>query len=258
LLVNIAALLLTIAVAQRAEAQARPFEIADNSFLVEEAFNQEPGIFQNIFNIRVGEDGNWEATFTQEWPVFTQTHQFSYTMPYLSVEGRSGLGDVFLNYRWQALTEAEGRPAFSPRLSLILPTNSVADSTAGWQVNLPVSKQFRDAYVHANVGFTHTPTFETSAGDVSLLVPHLAGSVIFRVLPMFHAMVEQVVSWPDADGGEGAATVYTFSPGFRTGWNSGDAQTIFGFAVPLSFADGESNVGVFGYFSYELPFIRRP
>jgi hypothetical protein len=128
----------------------------------------------------------------------------------------------------------------------------------GWQVNLPISKQFGDVYVHGNVGFTHTPTFETSAGDISVFEPHLAGSVIFRVLPMFHAMVEQVVSWPDADAGEGSATVYTFSPGFRTGWNSGDAQTIFGFAVPLSFADGESNAGVFGYFSYELPFVKRP
>jgi len=33
---------------------------------------------------------------------------------------------------------------------------------------------------------------------------------------------------------------------------------IFGFAVPLAFADGESNAGVFGYFSYELPFVKRP
>jgi hypothetical protein len=37
--------------ADPASAQGRvsPFGIYDNSFLVEEAFNQEPGIFQNIF-----------------------------------------------------------------------------------------------------------------------------------------------------------------------------------------------------------------
>jgi DtxR family Mn-dependent transcriptional regulator len=40
------ALVLTMAVG--AEAQDTPFQILDNSFLVEEAFNQEPGIFQNI------------------------------------------------------------------------------------------------------------------------------------------------------------------------------------------------------------------
>ncbi len=45
-----------------------PFRISDNSFLVEEAFNQEAGIFQNIFGAtRI--DGQWAATFTQEWPV---------------------------------------------------------------------------------------------------------------------------------------------------------------------------------------------
>ena len=32
---------------------ARPFEITDNSFLVEEAFNQEANIFQNIFGLAV-------------------------------------------------------------------------------------------------------------------------------------------------------------------------------------------------------------
>src|SRR5918992_1519983 len=43
-----------------------PFEISDNSFLVEEAFNQEAGVFQNIFNLVVADGGEWEAGFTQE------------------------------------------------------------------------------------------------------------------------------------------------------------------------------------------------
>src|SRR6185503_11688935 len=58
---------------------AEPFKISDNSFLVEEAFNQEAGIFQNIFNT-VHAGGEWGTTFTQEWPVVSQTHQFSYTL----------------------------------------------------------------------------------------------------------------------------------------------------------------------------------
>ncbi len=59
-----------------------PFKIADNSFLVEEAFNQEAGVFQNIFGAaRLG--GKWGMTFTQEWPVASQTHQLSYTVAYL-------------------------------------------------------------------------------------------------------------------------------------------------------------------------------
>jgi hypothetical protein len=50
----------------------------------------------------------------------------------------------------------------------------------------------------------------------------------------------------------------TVSPGFRWGWNTGDAQTIFGFAVPVEFSNGSNDVSVLGYFSYELPFLKLP
>lgn len=250
LLVQVArALLLVLAAAAPAMAQARPFEILDNSFLVEEAFNQPVGIFQNIFNVRVGEEGDWEATFTQEWPVVTQAHQFSYTIPYASLGGESGIGDVLINYRLQALLETASRPAFSPRVSLILPSGSsskgLGTGDAGWQVNLPFSKQFGDAYLHWNGGFTHTP---------GLLTPHAAISGILRVRPMLNLMLESVIEWEEVVEGVARETVFTISPGFRGGWNVGDTQTIVGFAVPVAFSDGRTDAGVFGYFSYELPF----
>ena len=47
--------------APAAAVERKPFEISDNSFLVEEAFNQERGIFQNIFGAaRTG--GQWATT----------------------------------------------------------------------------------------------------------------------------------------------------------------------------------------------------
>lgn len=265
LLVQVAgALLLLIATSALASAQARPFEIADNSFLVEEAFNQEPGIFQNIFNLRVTKDRDWEATFTQEWPLFSQTHQFSYTLPYSSLGGTSGVGDVLLNYRWQATMEEEGMPAISPRLSVILPSGTAAEGLgnggAGWQVNLPVSKQFGDLYLHANAGFTHLPSADVGSAEESLLTPHAALSGIWRLQPMFHLMLEAVVEWEELveDAGVRRDAIATLSPGFRTGWNTGDAQTIFGVAMPIEMNDGGADFSVLGYFSYELPFIRRP
>ena len=54
--------------------------VQDNSFLIEEAYNQEAGVIQHINNWR-RLDKNWFYTFTQEWPIITQTHQFSYTEP---------------------------------------------------------------------------------------------------------------------------------------------------------------------------------
>src|SRR2546423_14123210 len=76
--------------------------IQDNSFFIEEAYNQEPGVVQHIFNLPIDftnvarEIG---PSFTQEWPVFSQTHQFSYTVPYLFTEDDNGMEDMRLNYR---------------------------------------------------------------------------------------------------------------------------------------------------------------
>ena len=258
-----AAAMILLALATSVFAQAPPFEIVDNSFLVEEAFNQEPGIFQNIFTVRLGDDDAWEAAFTQEWPVFSQTHQFSYTAAALGADGQRGIGDLMINYRWQASTESASTPAFSPRVSLILATGDASKGFGsggpGWQVNLPFSKQFNDTYVHWNAGFTHTPAAEGTTRDHSLFTPHVALSGIWRLRPMFNLMLESVVEWEEFvnEAATRRATVFTVSPGFRTGWGA-LPQTILGFAVPVSISDGDSSVGAFGYFSYELAFIRQP
>jgi DtxR family Mn-dependent transcriptional regulator len=257
-----AAAMLLLACAITASAQAQPFEILDNSFLVEEAFNQEPGIFQNIFGVRATDGDGWEAAFTQEWPLFTQTHQFSYTVGALGADGAAGMADLMINYRWQATLESASAPAFSPRVSLILATGDAergfGSGGPGWQVNLPFSKQFGDAYLHWNAGFTHIPSAEAGAVEHNLLSPHVALSGIYRLRPMFNVMLESVVEWEhlvEGDEKRHEAAV-TISPGFRTGWNVGDTQTIVGFAVPLLITGDSTSAGVFGYFSYELPFIQ--
>jgi DtxR family Mn-dependent transcriptional regulator len=241
----------------------RPFEIADNSFLVEEAFNQEPGIFQNIFNA-MRSNGVWAPTFTQEWPIGTQTHQFSYTLSWLSGDGTTGFGDTLINYRYQALLDGPGRPAFSPRISLILPTGSsergLGMGSSGLQVNMPFSKQMNDISWHWNAGFTWFAGVESPRpeNDVSLMSPFLAGSGIYRLRPMLHLMLESVVNfdeYPTLDG-TGRETLFTLSPGARGGWNIGDQQLILGVAVPVTWGAGEIDSGAFFYLSYELPFKR--
>ena len=257
--VGIAAMLV-LAVASSAAAQPEPFEILDNSFFVEEAFNQEAGIFQNIFGARAADGEGWEAAFTQEWPFFTQTHQLSFTVPAVAANGYSGVGDLMVNYRWQATLDERTTPAFSPRVSLILDTgdatHGLGNGGIGWQLNLPFSKQFGDTYVHWNAGFTHTPKAESDAREHNLWSPHVAMSGIWRVRQMFNLMLESVVEWEHlVDAGEKRRdAIVTLSPGFRTGWNIGDTQTIVGFAVPITMTDEGSTAGAFGYLSYELPF----
>lgn len=98
--------------------------VQDNLCLLEEAYNQEPGVVQHISCLR-GQGRDRFFNFTQEWPLGSQAHQFSYSLPYswLRSEGRrvQGVGDILLNYRYQALYESSETPAFAPRLSLIMP-----------------------------------------------------------------------------------------------------------------------------------------
>ena len=167
--VVVALLFLFISVAPiRAQAPAvAPFPILDNSFIVEEAFNQPAGVFQNIFGVRLDEGAEWEFGFTQEWPVGSQTHQFSYTVPVSGMGGSAGIGDVLINYRYQWWLEGAGRPAFSPRISIILPSGSEDEGRSaggvGWQVNMPFSKQQGDLYFHWNGGFTWLPNVTTES-----------------------------------------------------------------------------------------------
>lgn len=220
---------------------ARKWEIVDNSFLVEESFNQESGVFQNIFTWTRGRDGVWEASFTQEWPAPDLSHQFSYTIPFSSIGGVTGIDDVLINYRYQLLVEGARRPAVSPRISVIVPTGIDRDAggsnSVGLQVNVPASKQFGNLYVHANGGFTWLPDVDST--------PHAAAGGIWRVTSMFHVLIEAVVELGDA---------VTLSPGFRRGWNFGRHQIVFGAAAPVTTADGRSTVALLTYLSYELPF----
>lgn len=238
-----------------------PFKILDNSFLVEEAFNQEPGVVQNIFGF-TRSSGLWAFSFTQEWPVPGETHQLSYTLALAGGDGGTRFGDVLLNYRYQVCEESRRRPAFAPRVSAILPTaQGRVTRSPGLQVNLPFSKQHRDVYFHWNAGFTAQPSAApelTASGDSPpnkmLVSPQLAASAIWRTRPMFHLMFETVYTSEqrlEQFGARRRANLGTISPGFRTGWNVGEAQIIWGAAAPITFGDGSTVKALFLYFSYE-------
>ena len=234
---------------------SEPFAITDNSFLVEEAFNQEPKIVQNIFGWN-HQQGDWQFTFTQEWPAPGVRHQLSYTVPVNSISGVQGVGSVYVNYRFQALEEAPGRPAFAPRLSVLLPVGSrkVGGDAAGLQTNLPFSKQQKNFYFHWNAGFTWLPSRE----HADLFSPAVAGSAIYRLRQMCNLMLESVLAYVDGEVSPGEfrrVRWITLSPGVRGGWNvARDTQIVVGTAVPVSWTEGKVYPGVFAYFSYELPF----
>lgn len=237
--------------AQQARLAAnRPFEITDNSFLVEEAFNQEAGIFQNILLIQRPSGREWSLEFTQEWPLFSQRHQVSYTIPVDAVRrpeaGSYDLsrGTIGLHYRLQLTTAETGVAAFSPRMSLLIPRGG---DGLGVQVNLPVSKQLGNVFLHGNAGFTKEDDADAR--------PHVAGSVVYRLRPMFHLMLESVYRFEEYETLNGSEAGWVVSPGVRGGLNIGETQLVLGAAVPVGLLNDHDTQRFIAYISYELPFL---
>ena len=174
-------------------------------------------------------NGDWQATFTQEWPAPGLRHQLSYTLvggvarpahrlrrrlPELSLPGARGRAGT------SGLLAAGERDRSDRAIT------SIGSDHDGLQVNLPFSKQHGDFYLHWNAGFTWLPRGRESHDLVS---PFLAGSVIYRAA----ADAE-----PDAGVGAGIrrgryarparvglhAGRSRLSPGVRGGWNVGERR----------------------------------
>ncbi len=95
-------------------------KIQDNSFLIEEAYNQEPGVIQHIQTFQYMKNATWGYSFVQEWPVPGRTHQLSYTIPVFHLDTdtdgkKTGIGDVMLNYRYQLIYKEKEGIALAPR-----------------------------------------------------------------------------------------------------------------------------------------------
>lgn len=241
--------------------------IQDNSFLVEEAYNQEEGVVQHIINVPIGfTNGSAEAipNFTQEWPFFGQTHQLSYTAAYDFEEHQNGFGDVRLNYRLQALMETDRWPAFAPRMTLVIPTGDehkgLGIGGVGYETNLPFSKIVSDRWtVHFNAGMSFFP--DVHGHDLTNY--NLGASAIYAVSRDFNLMLETVSGWGERIefSGHGSITNHMtnvlISPGARYAFNCpNDLQIVVGAAVPIGLTSDSPDWGLFLYLSFEHPFYR--
>jgi len=245
--------------------------IQDNSFLVEEAYNQEPGVVQHISTFsRFQESKDWLYTFTQEWPVGGLAHQLSYTLPWqrlgASLNGRQAFGDVALNYRYQLLGDGEAKVAIAPRLSVLLPTGDeklgYGRGASGVQVMLPVSWVLSEALVsHWNLGATLTPNAKNALGEKATTQDLTLGqSFIWLVNPRFNVMLEYVHSRNQAVAGPDQTLVQTaiyLSPGIRWAYNfPSGLQIVPGIAVPIGVGASRGEKAVFLYLSFEHPFMK--
>ena len=230
-------------------------QIADNSFLLEEAYNQESRVVQHINAFLRSESGSWLYTFTQEWPAWGQRNQFSYTLPLLDgAQGDARFGDVLLNYRYQ-LVGVEGPVSVSPRVSAILPTGSAndgtGDNTLGVQFNLPVSVTVGSQLVtHWNAGYTVLPNAQLPGGSRrTITATNLGGSAIWLVTSKFNVMLESL--WVSDEGVEEWFVV----PGVRWAHDfTNGLQVVPGFAYVAGVGPSSGDSGFFLYLSLEHGF----
>ena len=249
-----------------------PIPIRDNSFLIEEAYNQEWGVVQHIFTFqRVRDVSGWGATFTQEWPAPSERHQLSYTVPVqrsATVEGqRTGVGDVALNYRYQVPMAPGSSVAASPRVSILVPTGREewghGSGSAGVEMNLPLSIELSPWLVsHSNLGGRVIPSARSEIGDKATARGIFVGqSLIWLVHPKFNVMVESI--WTNEERIVGTDLTewergFVISPGFRAAFDlPSGLQIVPGVAIPLGAGPSDGERGVFVYLSFEHPFRRQ-
>jgi len=258
----------SIAAAQPAGGTGR---IRDNLFLLEEAYNQEPGVIQHIQSFVLSpRTGGWTYAFTEEWPVPTDRHQLSVTLPALRhPRGDACLGDMFVNYRLQALgVGGIGRLAFAPRVSLALPTGDCSSATGrgvlGLQLNLPASLELGETWVaHFNAGATFSPGARSPSGRAGNAVDAAAGAaLVWQPFTWLNPRVE--VAWMSSeeirDAGPAVRTsVFVVNPGVRVAIDfASGLQVVPGLSAPVQFSAGGAELAVLAYLSFEHPAFRVP
>lgn len=248
--------------------------IQDNSFLVEEAYNQNFGVVQHISSFtRFWNSKDWVYTFTQEWPVpGDERHQLSYTLAFQHAGAfpgsGSGIGDVLLNYRYQLVGSGDALVAFAPRLSLIFPTGdtSVGRGSGGFgvQTSLPMSVVLTQKLVsHWNAGATFVPHARDISGDRAFTASYNLGqSFIWLAKPRLNFMLETVfantqsVVAPDKTAWGRSLLV---NPGIRWAYNfENGLQIVPGIAVPIGVGPSAGEKAILLYLSFEHPFRKIP
>jgi len=238
--------------------------IEDNSFLIEEAYNQEEGVIQYIQSYKYSKKTkNWNYTFTNEIPMLSQTHQFSFTVPLARVGDdptfQSGLGDTALNYRYQLIKNED--LALSPRFSVILPTGQhkkgLGNGATGYQVNIPLSVDLADKWVsHWNAGATYTPNAREASGlRADIRGTNHGASLVYLHSETLNFLVEYVRNEDQAvqsDGSKAWEKSAFINPGFRyaknyeSGW-----QVVSGVSFPIGVGPSRKDNGILFYLSFE-------
>lgn len=255
--------------------------IEDNSFLIEEAINQEAGVIQHIFTTAYA-DGDIVYSYTQELPLRNDRHQLSFGLSYASLKKpetmtaiaqsnfvSSGMGDFFVNYR-SMLWDKNDWAIVIPRLSLIIPTGNaryqLGAGAWGGQFNLAITKRLsRQLVMHYNAGYTYYSGSDYYRYDKDLNpsltyerdveIANIGASAVWLVHPKVNLLLEYVSNFEEEildDASIICQHNLTLNPGIRMAFDIGKVQVVPGVGVPFNFENGQySAMGAFLYLSIE-------
>lgn len=221
-------------------AHAEPVE--DNSFLVEEAYNQEPGVVQFI-NVWQKSDKtkDWTYTFINEIPMGSQNHQFSYELPvsHLDSNDKTQMEDIKFNYRYEFLRN--DTVVTTGRLSVTTASGDYkkgfGSGAMGYEASLISSVKITDKWIqHWNLGAGITPkaknTSDQSADNSKFF---WAVSQVYLFTDSLNFMVELAGNHSqETDGADSASWSQeaVLSPSVRYAIDAGDWQFVPGLALP--------------------------
>jgi len=266
-LLTLIRMLPAVAWAQSPAPESSP--IQDNSFLIEEAYNQEDGVIQHISTFqRLTNSHDWAYTQTDEWPFRSYLHQVSVTLAAThagSFAGSgAGWGDTAFNYRYQLVGSGGTKVAIAPRMTLLFPTGAHrfgrGSGGLGLQTNLPLSIQHSARWVtHWNVGATWIPHALDQRRDAAATTGvNLGQSVVWLARSRVNVLLETL--WTTSEQVVGphktvrSQDLYV-SPGVRWAYNlRGGLQIVPGVAAPIGVGPCAGEKGVIFYLSFEHPF----
>lgn len=242
-------------------------KIEDNSFLLEEAFNQEWGVYQFIQKYQyMNKSKTYDYAFENEIPIADKVHQFSYEIPMAKTDkdANGAVGDMSLNYRWQPLNK-DGM-LVAERFGLILPTGKVDEGTGsgvyGFEFMQAATISIGERWMnHWNFGFDVLPNAKTDGIDKRRTTTGFTAgsSLIYLLRDDFNLMFEALLQTGQSvnpDGSKSSESSVTLNPGFRWAWDFEwkDTQIVPGVSFPTQITNDRTDQGVLLYLSIEPKF----
>lgn len=236
-----------------------PNRIEDNSFLLEEAYNQDAGEVQAVQTFRLDRASrDWVYQLTGEIPIPDARHQLSFDLPFQHGDDETGFGDIGLNYRYGLLQG--DRLLVAPRASVYLPAGDyrrgLGRGAVGVGLGIAATYVVTDNFAaHANLyfryfGAAHAPTGRTGA----TLAYGYAASLVYLTTKTVNFLVEFVGENDEQMTNAGAElTPHLYvSPGARLALNvSPTLQIVPGLGVPVGLGPSGGEIGILGYLSVE-------